>query len=92
MPVEKEVLKMKKIDDNELNSVNGGLVVYAQGLPEFNPACPWEVLENGSGRVLGMFGSQAEACNYARSLGPNEYNAVQVDIYTVMDLRGNQKQ
>ena len=78
---------MKKMDDNELNSVNGGLVVYAEGLPEFNQACPWEVIENGSGKVLGMFGSRDEACAFARSLGPNEYNAMQVDIYTIMDIR-----
>ena len=78
---------MKKMNENELNNVNGGLVVYAQGLPEFNPACPWEVIENGSGNVLGMFNSRDEACNYARSLGSNEYNAVQVDIYTIQDIR-----
>ncbi len=78
---------MKKMNENELNNVNGGLVVYAQGLPEFNPACPWEVIENGSGNVLGMFSSRDEACNFARSLGHNEYNALQVDIYTIQDIR-----
>ncbi len=78
---------MKKMNENELNNVNGGLVVYAQGLPEFNPACPWEVIENGSGNVLGMFNSCDEACNFARSLGPNEYNALQVDIYTIQNIR-----
>ena len=78
---------MKKMNENELNNVNGGLVVYAQGLPEFNPACPWEVVENGSGNVLGMFASRDEACNFARSLGPNEYNAVEVDIYVVSNIR-----
>ena len=78
---------MNKMNDNELNDVNGGLVVYAQGLPEFNPACPWEVIENGSGNVLGMFTSRDEACAFARSLGPNEYNAMEVDIYTVSDIR-----
>ena len=75
------------MNDNELNDVNGGLVVYAQGLPEFNPACPWEVIENGSGNVLGMFTSRDEACAFARSLGPNEFNAMEVDIYTVSDIR-----
>lgn len=78
---------MKKINDSELNNVNGGLVVYAQGLPEFNPACPWEVIENGSGNVLGMFCSRDEACSFARSLGPNEYNAMEVDIYVVSNIR-----
>ena len=78
---------MNKMNDNELNDVNGGLVVYAQGLPEFNPACPWEVIENGSGNVLGMFTSRDEACAFARSLGPNEFNAMEVDIYTVSDIR-----
>ncbi len=78
---------MNKMNDNELNDVNGGLVVYAQGLPEFNPACPWEVIENGSGNVLGMFTSRDEACAFARSLGPNEFNAREVDIYTVSDIR-----
>jgi hypothetical protein len=80
---------MKKMNDDELKDVNGGLVVYAQGLPEFNPACPWEVVDNGSGSVLGMFTSRDEACRFARSLGPNEYNAVEVDIYVVSNIRGN---
>ncbi len=82
---------MKKMNDDELNNANGGLVVYGQGLPEFNPTAPWEVIENGSGRVLGMFGSRDDACAFARSLGPNEYNAMQVDIYTVTDLRNNKQ-
>ncbi len=81
----------KKIDENELQNTNGGLVVNAYGLPEYNPACPWEIIENGSGRVLGMFTTQDEACAYARSLGPNEFNAMPVDINTVMDLRNKQK-
>ncbi len=81
----------KKItNEDELTNANGGLIVNAYGLPEYNPACPWEVIENGSGRVLGMFRTQDEACSYARSLGPNEFNAVQVDVYTIMDLRNRQ--
>ncbi len=82
---------MKKINDGELKDVNGGLIVYAQGLPEFNPACPWEVIENGSGNVLGMFASRDEAIDFACSLGKNEYNAMQVDIYIVSDIRENFK-
>ncbi len=82
---------MKKMNDEELKDVNGGLIVYAQGLPEFNPACPWEVIENGSGNVLGMFASRDEACAFARSLGHNEYNAVEVDIYVVSNIRDNNK-
>ena len=84
------MLENKKIlNEDELTNANGGLVVNAYGLPEYNPATPWEIIENGSGKVLGMFRTQDEACAYARSLGPNEYNAMLVDVWTVMDLRNS---
>ena len=80
---------MEKMLENELENVSGGMVVYAQGLPEFDPNCPWEVVQNDNCRVLGKFPSQELACQYAKSFGPEAYNAQLTDIATVNRLRAN---
>ena len=80
---------MEKLTVDNLNEVNGGMVVYAQGLPEFDPNCPWEVVENNNCRCLGKFPTQDLACRYAKSFGPESYNAQLTDIPTVLRLRQN---
>ena len=78
-----------RLNDSELENVNGGMVVFAQGLPEYDPSCPWEVVENNTGKLLGKFPTQAEACQYGKSFGPESYNAQLVDVPTVLRLRQN---
>ncbi len=77
----------KKLDEYDLNSISGGMVVFAQGLPEFDPNCPWEVVQNDNCRCLGKFPTQDLACQYAKSFGPASYNAQLTDIPTVERLR-----
>ena len=76
-----------KIRDEALNNVNGGMVVFAEGLPEYDPTCPWEVVENNTGKLLGKFPTQPEACQYGKTFGPESYNAELVDVSTVNRLR-----
>ena len=76
-----------KINENELENIGGGMVVYGQGLPEFDPTCPWEVVENNTGRLLGKFPTQDYACMYGKAFGPESYNAQLVDTDTVLRLR-----
>lgn len=83
------MMENKRVNDNELENVNGGMVVFAQGLPEYDPNCPWEVVENNTGKLLGKFPTQAEACQYGKSFGPESYNAQLVDVPTVIRLRQN---
>ena len=78
-----------KINYDELDNVTGGMIVYGQGLPEFDPFFPWEVVENNNCRVLGKFQSKDEAIRYAKSFGPETYNAQDTDIATVLRLRAN---
>ncbi len=78
-----------KLNDNELENVSGGMIVYAEGLPEFDPAFPWEVVENNNCRCLGKFPDRDSACYYAKSFGPESYNAQITDIETVQRLRAN---
>ncbi len=80
---------MKKINENEIENVSGGMVVFAQGLPEYDPSCPWEVVENNTCKLLGKFPTQAEACQYAKSFGPESYNAQLTDVATVDRIRAN---
>ena len=77
----------KTISENEFSNVNGGMVAYAYGLPEYDPTCPWEVVENNTGKLLGKFPDQADACQFGKSFGPESYNAQLVDIDTVLRLR-----
>lgn len=82
--------KINTLNESELENVNGGMVVLADGqLPEYDPTCPWEVVENNTGKLLGKFPTQAEACQYGKSFGPESYNAELVDIPTVLRLRAN---
>ena len=80
---------MSQLRDEEINKVNGGMVVMAEGLPEYDPTCPWEVVENNTGRLLGKFPTQDGACEYGKSFGPESYNAQLVDTATVLRLRAN---
>ena len=82
--------KINVISETELENVSGGMVVLADGqLPEYDPNCHWEVVENNTGKLLGKFPTQAEACQYGKSFGPEAYNAQLVDIPTVLRLRAN---
>lgn len=78
-----------RITDDELENVNGGMVVFAQGLPEYDPYFPWEVVDNKACKVLGKFSTRDAACAYAKSFGPEPYNAQEVDLATVNRLRAN---
>lgn len=78
-----------KINELDLENVDGGMIVYAQGLPEFDPTCPWEVVENNNCRLLGKFQQKDEAIRYAKSFGPESYNAQETDVDTVLRLRAN---
>lgn len=81
--------KSQILNEDELENVNGGMVVYAEGLPEYDPYLPWEVVENNNCRVLGKFSTKGEADRYAKSFGPESYNAQTTDIQTVQRLRQN---
>ncbi len=85
-----EMLNIREnVNEEELNVVAGGMVVDAYGLPEYNPSCPWEVVDNNTGALLGMFPVESEACQYGKSFGPDSYNAQEVDVATVLRLRAN---
>lgn len=79
----------RSIPDIELEKIAGGMVVYSQGLPEYDAAYPWEVVENSTGRVLGKFQTQDQACCFARSFGPDEYNDRLMDAQTILGIRAS---
>lgn len=80
---------VNKISDEVLENISGGMIVNAQGLDEYDPTCPWEVIENNTGKLLGKLPTRDLACSYAKSFGPESYNAQEVDIATVLRLRAN---
>ena len=56
----------KKVSDNELENVAGGMVFNATGTSEADPSRPWEVIHNNTGEILGRYSTQDEACQAAK--------------------------
>ncbi len=83
----------KRINEDELKEVSGGMVFNALGY-EGSPDRPWEVLANHNCEILGAFSTKQEACDYAKRLGErsdpnNSYNTMEVSKETVERLRAN---
>ncbi len=80
----------KKIPDQELEKVNGGMIFDATGRPEADPFNPWEVLNNDNCEILARFPTRDAACEYAKRVyGSYSYNYQEVDWATVQRLRSN---
>ncbi|MBO4903347.1 MAG: hypothetical protein J5518_11190 [Lachnospiraceae bacterium] len=80
----------KKIPDEELEKVSGGMIFDATGRPEADPFNPWEVLNNDNCEILARFPTRDAACEYAKRVyGPYSYNYQEVDWDTVQRLRAN---
>ena len=50
--------QLVELTEDELKNINGGMVCYAEGLPEYDPNFPWEVVDNNNCRVLGKCASR----------------------------------
>ena len=81
--------KGKALTNADLENVSGGMIVNAQGLEEYDPTCPWEVIENNTGRLLGKMPTRDLAYGFANAFGPEAYNTMEVDTATVLRLRAN---
>ena len=82
-------MKKQIISEEELENVSGGMVVKADNrLSEFNPARQWEVIHNNTGKCLGQYETQEQAC-WAASLykSGSDYDKMLVSVETVNDLR-----
>lgn len=83
------MLEQNKITEDELSNVSGGMIVFAEGLAEYNPICPYEVVDNNTGALLGQLPNHDLAIKFAKSFGPETYNAQDTDVATVLRLRAN---
>lgn len=61
-----EMEEMKRLSEEELDSIQGGLIFDATGTPECDPFRPWEVIHNNTGEVLGRYATRDEACYAAK--------------------------
>ena len=77
------------ISNEEMETVNGGMILDSKGTPDYDPLFPYEVIENNTGKILGKFPTPQAADSFARSFGPESYNAQIVDWATVDRLRKN---
>ncbi len=77
----------KRLNDEELEGISGGMIFNATGRPEADPFRPWEVINNDNGEILGRFSTQGEACEFAKRFGKNPYNDMIVPWETVEELR-----
>ena len=82
-------MENKKISDEELDNISGGMIFFSQGSPDYDPYLPWEVINNNNGAVLAKFSTRGEAVEYAKRFGPDSYNTMEVDWLTVDRLRKN---
>ena len=80
---------IKKLTEDELDDVAGGMIFNASGVAGSDPNFPWEVLNNNNCSVLGRFPTKDAAVKYAQSFGKDPYNAQEVDWATVQRLRTN---
>lgn len=84
------MMENRKMNEEELKKVGGGMIFDATGRPECDPVNPWEVLDNDNCAILARFPTRDAACEYAtRVYGTYSYNAQIVDWETVQRLRTN---
>lgn len=80
--------KDKKLGDDQLEEVNGGVIFNASGIIGSDPNMPWEVLDNRNGNVLCRFSNKADAERQAKSYGGGAMDSLEVDWNQVLKLRG----
>ncbi len=81
--------ELKKIDENELGKVSGGLIFNASNISGSDPANPWEVIDNKTGNVIARYPTRDQAVSKAQSYGGNPYNAMEIDWNSLVSLRNN---
>ena len=81
----------KKLTDEELDGISGGMIFNATGRPEADPFNPWEIINNNNGEILGRFPNRDAACEYAKRVYGkyDNYNTLEVPWETVDRLRKN---
>ncbi|MCR4739429.1 MAG: hypothetical protein K5886_04110 [Lachnospiraceae bacterium] len=80
---------MKKINDDNLDQVNGGMLFDSFGY-EGDPNLRWEVLNNDNCEVIARFSTKDAAAKWVTdNYGTYSYNAQEVDWDTVQRLRKN---
>ena len=82
-------LDKNRLNDEELDNINGGMIFNATGREECDPARPWEVLANHNCEILGRFATRQEAEAFAKKYGNDSYNTMEVPWETVQRLRAN---
>ncbi len=77
------------IEEDKLENVLGGMVVKADNrLSEYDPTRQWEVIHNNTGKCLGQYETQEQACWAAgRYKSGSDYDKMLVSVETVNDLR-----
>ncbi len=83
------MIEKNKISDEVLNDVAGGMILNSLDTPDYDPAFPWEVIDNNNGQILGKFATEGQAIEYAKRFGPDSYNTQKTDWGTVERLRKN---
>ena len=80
--------EIRAMSDEELENIQGGMILNATGLPECDPFRPWEIIHNNTGEVLGRFATQAEACEAVKAYhSGSSYDGMLVSYETVDYLR-----
>lgn len=80
---------IRKLSDDNLDEISGGVIFNASGIAGSDPQRPWEVLDNHNGQVLDRFGSKVDAEDWTRNKYGNEsLNTMEIGWDQVRKLRG----
>ncbi len=60
---------MKKMDDENLDKVNGGLIFNAKDIKGSDPDYHWELIDDNTGNVMGRYKSYDKAAQDAVETG-----------------------
>lgn len=79
-----------EIKEEDLDKVNGGMILNTVGTPEYDPYRPYAVIHNNTGEVLSRWSTQAQACDAAKQYhSGSSYDTQTCSIEQVEYLRSH---
>ena len=77
---------MRKLSDDELDNIGGGMLFYSVGIVGADPDKPWEVIDN-NGNVIDRFKNKDDAIKKAREHSSDPLNTLEINWTQLCYLR-----
>ncbi len=79
--------EIKKLSDDESDSVSGGFLFNSKGISGADPDKPWEVIDGNTGETLARFNSWDEAKKDANKRNISYKEIKWEDLYDLRNMR-----